>query len=80
MILTKLPGDYLCLWYKQSCVGGSRVNTGALRLDFIWIYFINEIGGGSGSLNTCIFCSFSLCWDERKQKAQLQQGSWKLQV
>lgn len=66
--MLKLPEGYPFLWNKQSCVSGSRARSGGLHLDFLWTYFINEMDGGSGSLNTCVFCSFCQ-WEETKSPA-----------
>jgi len=42
----------------KKSVGGSRAKSGGLHLDFLRTYFVNQIDGGSRSLNTCVFCSF----------------------
>lgn len=76
--MPKLPEGYPFLWNKQSCVGGSRAKSGGLHLDFLWTSFINEMDGGSGGHLTLEF--FAVFVSERRQKAQLQQRSWKLQV
>lgn len=73
--MPKLPEGYPFLWNKQSCVGGSRAKNRGLHLDFLWTQFINEMDGGHLTL-----AFFAVFLSERRQKAQLQQRSWKLQV